>query len=75
MTRAERGAIEAAVMNVLQRFPLTIDETTVELHRRDAIPVWWKYANVAAVIRRLHDRGALHRLDAAPSRSVLWWAP
>ena len=63
------------MIDVLYRRPQTISEACVTLHRRDAIPVWWGYSNVGAVIRRLHRRGALTRLDhQSCSRSVLWWS-
>lgn len=74
MTRAETGRIEASILNLLYRMPHTIGETTTELHERDAIPPYWSYPNVGAVMRRLHRRRVLSRLETSFNRTVLWWA-
>jgi hypothetical protein len=75
MTRTQTGRIEAETINVLYKRPRTIDETLVALHRLNAIPPYWRYANVASVMRRLHARGAINRLDhPGVSRSILWWS-
>lgn len=75
MTRAETGAIEAAILDALYRRPSTIAELAVALHRDGVVPPYWSAPNVRAVVRRLYERGALARL-AFPTvtRSVLWWA-
>ena len=71
----ERRNRERAILRLLWNRPLCSSELYVLLRLMDEIPREWRIEQVRVILRRLHARGTLSRLDCPPvSRSCLWWA-